>query len=208
MADLYEVTVILKEDGKISDIEKIVSENAESKKTSDLKVRQFAYPIGKLTSGHYFAVEFICEPQVILEIEKELKAEKSIIRYLVTKALRHGPELVKQAEPAQKAEEEQIDETAEETTPQSLTEEVIESAQESSKKEAQTKEEIVEEKPRESEEKQPEEKPKAKKPEVVKEKPAEKLISKAPAKKAAKPAKAEKMSAEELDKKLEELVKE
>jgi len=215
--DLYEITAILKEGSDTAVIEKIISEHSsEITKTSDLQVKQFAYPIGKLTSGHYFAVEFVTDTAKITEIEKDLKAEKSIIRFLTTKAIRKGPEPIRTGEYAKENKEESQAETAEisqeekveaplepETIEEPVEEPVIE---ESEVKEETAGEEIVEETPEEEKTEEPEIQEETEEP--VAEAPAEeqpkeeKLVTKRPR------AKAAKVSADELDKKLEELVKE
>jgi ribosomal protein S6 len=102
--DLYEITLILKEGSDIGVVEKIVAEHGEIKKTTDLQVKQFAYPIGKLTSGHYVAFEFVAETSEVKKLETEIRAEKSVIRQLVTKAIRKNPEPIRTGEYAKKPE--------------------------------------------------------------------------------------------------------
>jgi len=53
--------------------------------TSEIGRRKFAYPINKLRHGFYFVWEFNCTTGDLLEIEKELKIHKYILRYLVIK---------------------------------------------------------------------------------------------------------------------------
>jgi len=215
---LYEVTLILNEGSNVSEIEKIISEYAEVKKTTDLQVRQFAYPIGKLTSGHYFAIEFVSESDQIKVIDGELKPIKSIIRHLITKAIRKNPEPIRTGIYAKKTEEKKTEGKNTEYRIQNTEKKVV----------ADTAPEVVPaptvapaspdvisaeagiQPQAEVEIAKPEEKGKnreyrienteRKKP--TKPAKAEKLIAKKPR------AKAEKLSSAELDKKLEELVKE
>ena len=208
--DLYEITLILTEGEKVSDIEKIIKEFGEIKKSTDLQVKQFAYPIGKLTSGHYYATEFVADGANISKIAQELKAEKSIIRYLITKALRKGPEPIRTGEWAKKPEagenkelgiknkesEAKTESTANEqpVKPTEIAEAKPEAKIEEVKVEVPTNEVVGI--PTESVGK-PKDEPKAE----------DKLVTKKPRTSVKRP-KADKVSALELDKKLEELVKE
>lgn len=230
--DLYEITLILSEDGDISKLEKIISFDAEIKKSTDLQIKQFAYPIGKLTSGHYYAVEFVAETDKVQKIDFELKGEKEIIRFLITKALRKNPEPIRTGEYAKKPEAGENKELRiKNKESEAKATETIAIKQEPITIEAPTKtteepgalpvdpaEEKVEaeEVPKEAVGKVEIEVPTNEvvgiptesvgKPKVDA-KPEEKLVVKKPRTTIKRP-KAEKVSAEELDKKLEELVKE
>ncbi len=199
MTEQYEITFILDEGTKADKVENILkAEGAELKPTQDLGVKQFVYPIKKKTAGNYFAIEFTAEKEKLTEIETELKADKTVIRYLIVKALRKPVDLpprVKKENTEEEAKAEKVEtpaEELEEKTAEAASEPVVETPEEAPEapvEEAETTSEpVAEEKPAE-EEKVEEVK--------TKEKPARKPR-----------AKAEKVSAEELDKKLEELVKE
>lgn len=212
--DLYEVTVILNGDS-LDNIEKVVAEFAQVKKTSDLGIKQFAYPIGKLSSGHYATIEFVAGTDKIREIESHLKALKEVVRFLVTKAIRKGPEIVRTGEYAKKpeteekavAESQEIKPAEEVKESKEVKPEIIAEPEVAPIPEPTVEPEIVEAEQVATEpepEKEVEVKPKPVKEEVkpAKKPAAEKLVTKKPK------AKAEKVSADELDKKLEELVKE
>lgn len=197
----YEITFIVDEDGSSDGVEKVLKESgAEISKTNDLGVKQFVYPIKKKNTGHYFAIEFKSEAEGLIEIESELKAEKTLVRYLIIKSLRKGIEPVRTGIYAKKEEGGEVVKAPEATK---QTEEV--------KKEVKIEEKPVEEESKVEEKTEtvetPEEKPKEESV-VAKEekKPVAKEEKPAPVKKPR--AKAAKVSAEELDKKLEELVKE
>jgi ribosomal protein S6 len=224
--DLYEITLILSPGSDLSVTEKIVAEHGEIKKTTDLGEKQFAYAIGKLTSGHYIAYEFVANTSEIKALENDIKAEKSVIRHLTTMALRKNPEPIRTGEYAKKETEPtegtpavapkvEVEKPAEDLAEkiESATAEIEEPIQAEEAPEEvkiETPEEIIEEPEAETIE-EPEVAEKIEEatkeitedePKEEKKAPAEKLISKKPR------AKAEKVSADELDKKLEELVKE
>jgi len=87
--DKYEITLIIPESDKIGPIEKLIADTGSKIiKTTDLGTKQFAYPIRKLNVGQYFVIQFETEPNLINKINNELKHENAIIRFLTVKALR------------------------------------------------------------------------------------------------------------------------
>jgi len=90
----YELTTILNEKTdekaakKISNsIKKIIEEKAgkiESEKT--LGRKKLAYPIQKNEFGTFLVFKLSLEPEKIKEVNRALKAEKEIIRFLITKS--------------------------------------------------------------------------------------------------------------------------
>lgn len=197
----YEITFILKEDQKSDEVTKILTEH-EAKITAenDLGSRTLAYEIKKATQGHYFRVVFECSRENIKKIEKDLQKQSAVLRYLIVNALRKPIE-------------------TERRLPQPTQEPVktVEPKSETPKEEPKIKEKVVV-KPVElpDEEKVEEKKPVEKEGEVVKETKSEVVEPKVKAEKPAKTEakkprtirKATKAEASELDKKLEELVKE
>lgn len=204
MQEAYEITFIVSEGAKSDMVEKALKDvEAEIVTSNELGLKTFAYPIKKKISGNYFAIEFKLEGEKLQGLEKELKAEKDLIRYLIIKALRkpietnrreRTPEEVeaanKKAKPEVKtAPKFEEDKTTEEAQVEKPVVEVIETPAEP--------EEIIEKVDSTPVQEKVAEEPAVEIAEVKEEKVAKKPR-----------AKAEKLSAEELDKKLEELVKE
>jgi len=210
----YEITFVVDEEETSEKVEKVLTSHETSvEKTSDVGKKQFTHPLGKKTSGHYFAIEFTAQREKLPQIESDLKADKTLIRYLIIKALRRPLEMPKR---------EGTEATRKRTEKVIITKDQQDMAPES-KKPAPSKEVKVDE----EDEKKPEVKetqdvkaPKvpSKKDEIKPEtasaettedkKPTKKPAATKKAAPAKKIEKAEKLSAAELDKKLEELVKE
>lgn len=45
--------------------------------------RQLAYPIRKKTSGNYVVVQFTADPEALPELERTLKLDEELVRYLI-----------------------------------------------------------------------------------------------------------------------------
>jgi small subunit ribosomal protein S6 len=45
--------------------------------------RQLAYPIGKKTAGYYVVVQFTADPSALPELERTLKLDDDVVRYLI-----------------------------------------------------------------------------------------------------------------------------
>lgn len=195
----------MNEGSKADAIEKIFSDaGAQLITSNDHGVKQFVYPIKKKTAGNYYSIEFKVEKDKLPEIEAELRGEKELIRYLIIIALRKPIELPPRIRP-DKSDEELAKEDSEAKVAKIITEpiEVIEEVEKTpvqekvAEVELEPASEVAEIKEAESKEEKVKTEEKAEKPKEEK-KPARKP----------RQAKAEKVSAEELDKKLEELVKE
>lgn len=48
-------------------------------------VTKLAYRIGKHTKGYYVLMEFTCDPSLITELERNLKIDDRILRYVTVK---------------------------------------------------------------------------------------------------------------------------
>ncbi len=67
----------------VARIKKFLSSNGgEIVHEEDWGLRKFAYPIKKKSSGYYFLLEFISEPEIIQKIETEYNRDELILRYL------------------------------------------------------------------------------------------------------------------------------
>lgn len=221
MNTLYEITFIVDENSTNEAVKSaVIATGANIVSETEVGVRRFIYPIAKKTSGKYFAIEFNADAEMLISLEKKLKTDKGLIRYLIIKALRkplvlkrenrdaNGVEIVKTPEAvvAEPVKAEEVVEKAAE--PEEVTlEEVIEN-----KPEELDKTEIAEEAKAEEEAAKPEEvvEEETESSDKAQDASAKAEVKKEEKKPAAKkkPVKAEKISAEELDSKLAELVSE
>jgi small subunit ribosomal protein S6 len=90
-AKLYECTVII--DGGLQDeaiaaamamVQKVITEKGGSiSNVLEIGRRKTAYPIKKKTIGYYAHIEFTAATAVIAEIEKVLRYEEDLLRYLI-----------------------------------------------------------------------------------------------------------------------------
>ncbi|NTW83273.1 MAG: 30S ribosomal protein S6 [Chlorobiaceae bacterium] len=90
-AKLYECTVII--DGGLQDeaivaamamVQKVITEKGGSiSNVLEIGRRKMAYPIKKKTIGYYAHIEFTAATAVIAEIEKVLRYEEDLLRYLI-----------------------------------------------------------------------------------------------------------------------------
>lgn len=183
----YEITFIVKEDQKTDDIKKILAEHsAKIISENDLGSRTLSYEIKKATQGHYFRIVFECNKETIKKIEKDLQRQKSVLRYLIVMALRKPKATGERRLPQPSAESNVV-------APREKTE--VKSAKDPAAKIVEPAEEAKIEPTPVAPAQPKKEEPKAKKAEG--EKKTRKTIRKAT-----------KAEASELDKKLEELVKE
>lgn len=87
----YELTLILdpdlsSEDQKklIEKIKKIIEDTkGKVEKTNDWEKKELAYPIKKKTMGYYFLWEIKTDSEQIDKIDKKLKIEEEVLRYLI-----------------------------------------------------------------------------------------------------------------------------
>jgi small subunit ribosomal protein S6 len=89
----YELTTII--DSNISDnehpeiiekIKKLITKNeGQISSENNLGRKKLSYPIKKQLKGVFICLEFDIEPKTLKVIEKELKLNKNIIRYLIIK---------------------------------------------------------------------------------------------------------------------------
>ena len=88
---LYECTLII--DGGLQDeaiaaamamVQRVITEKGGSiSSVLDIGRRKTAYPIKKKTIGYYAHIEFTAATAVIAEIEKVLRYEEDLLRYLI-----------------------------------------------------------------------------------------------------------------------------
>ena len=69
-------------------LEKIKSINGISHRSEDIGLRTLAYPINDKNTGHYFLLNFECDPKNLKEIESLFKFDESIMRSSLVKKKR------------------------------------------------------------------------------------------------------------------------
>lgn len=203
----YEITYLCEEGKSVKEAAKVLeTAGAKISKETDLGIKKLAYPINKMTTAHYGAILFEIQKTELAKLEKALKLNKTIVRYLIVKELRTpkpkkakekvtgevkiAPKVIseKPAEKTEKVEEKtevpEIVENKVEPEVKAVEEPVLKKIEEKKIEKVEKEPEVVKEKP------QPQ--PKVNLPVAEK-----KTIRK-------KPIKAE-FAKEELDKKLEEL---
>ena len=90
MKKFYEVVFIVRQEGTSSLVESIAKEltqvvkesGGDVTKTEFCGVRPFAYPIKKNKKGHYVLINITCDGSIITEIERRLRINENVLRYL------------------------------------------------------------------------------------------------------------------------------
>ncbi len=57
----------------------------------DMGKKQLAYPIAKMSRGHYFQLNYFGSGKTTEELERHLKMSEDIIRFLTVKAVHYAP---------------------------------------------------------------------------------------------------------------------
>lgn len=89
----YDLTLILssdfskeEQDKVITTVKKIIQDgNAKLDNLAELGEKEFAFFIKKQKKGFYYLLNFSCEPKDVLEIQRKIKLEEKIVRYLVVR---------------------------------------------------------------------------------------------------------------------------
>lgn len=88
----YELIVILTQ--KKSDEEKkvtvekfteLIKSNGEILSVDDMGVKKLAYEINKESDGHYYLFNFVIAPSHIEELERVLRIDDSVLKYMTIK---------------------------------------------------------------------------------------------------------------------------
>ena len=66
-------------------LEKIKSINGIAHRSEDVGLRTLAYPINDKNTGHYYLLNFECDPKNLKEIESLFKFDESIMRSSLVK---------------------------------------------------------------------------------------------------------------------------
>jgi len=92
----YELTLILSQEKDYAGIVELVKFcGGQISKEENLGLKRFAYEIKKLKEGYYYRITFGCEGQNVAKISSELSREKDLVRYLIVNALRESEEASK-----------------------------------------------------------------------------------------------------------------
>lgn len=78
----YELMVLAKTDA--FDVKKLLANGAIVKEVKNLGKKQLSYPIKKQTEGVYLLVNIEAESLAVGEIEKRVKLDENILRFLLT----------------------------------------------------------------------------------------------------------------------------
>ncbi len=88
----YETVMILNstisEESRNNAIEKVknyIQENGEIEKTEDIGKRKLAYEIKKNKEGYYYIIEFMAEPESIVELERIYRITDEILKFIVVR---------------------------------------------------------------------------------------------------------------------------
>lgn len=106
MKRFYEVVFIIRQEATSGLVETIAKEvtqivkdsGGDVTKTEFCGLRSFAYPIKKGKKGHYVLLNVACDGQIISEIERRLRINENVLRYLTVKvdALDNNPSALMQ----------------------------------------------------------------------------------------------------------------
>lgn len=115
----YEIVFIIRPDiddaDTISAIERVEATLAETKghllERDDWGKRKLAYLIGKHTKGHYVLLHVLSDPASILEIERKMRLDDRVIRFLTSK-LAEAVDVEAQLESAQERRKVKAEEAA------------------------------------------------------------------------------------------------
>ncbi len=70
----------------LEDVKKILNDfSLTISREEDMKDRELTYPIKKETRGHYYLFVVEADPQIIQDVEVQLKLQGSLIKYLFVK---------------------------------------------------------------------------------------------------------------------------
>lgn len=94
---LYEIVFIARQDITAAQVENMTQqyvnlireEKGEVNKTEFCGIRNLAYPIKKNKKGHYVLMNIKTTPKTVQEIERLMKLNEDILRYLTVKVEEH-----------------------------------------------------------------------------------------------------------------------
>ncbi len=73
-------------EGQIARVKEIIAEQGgEIKAVDDMGMRRLAYPIQKQERGYYSVIYFTAPPQLVIELERQLRYNEEILRFMTVK---------------------------------------------------------------------------------------------------------------------------
>ncbi|WP_010297045.1 30S ribosomal protein S6 [Candidatus Odyssella thessalonicensis] len=96
---LYETVFIVRQDATPNQVELLAQDytqiirtsGGEVAKTEFCGLRSLAYPIKKNTKGHYVLMNIKATADVVKEVERQMKLNENVLRYLTIKVEAHDP---------------------------------------------------------------------------------------------------------------------
>jgi small subunit ribosomal protein S6 len=96
---LYETVFIVRQDATPNQVEtlaqdytKIIRDNGgDVAKTEFCGLRSLAYPIKKNAKGHYVLMNIKAASDIVKEVERQMKLNENVLRYLTIKVDAHDP---------------------------------------------------------------------------------------------------------------------
>lgn len=86
---MYILSATLDDAARKAEIEKLhgilTANSATIRNVNEWGVREFAYPIHKLTKGYYVVLKVTAEPEGLKEFDRLAKLDNQVIRFLITK---------------------------------------------------------------------------------------------------------------------------
>lgn len=67
----------------IEKFKNIISQDGEVKEVNEWGVRKLAYEIEKLREGYYVLVDFVANPSLPMELERNFRITDEVIRFMV-----------------------------------------------------------------------------------------------------------------------------
>jgi small subunit ribosomal protein S6 len=67
----------------IEKFKNIISQDGEVKEVNEWGVRKLAYEIEKLREGYYVLVDFVADPSLPMELERNFRITDEVIRFMV-----------------------------------------------------------------------------------------------------------------------------
>ena len=85
---MYILSANLDDAARKAEIEKLhgilTANSATIRNVNEWGVREFAYPINKLTKGYYVILKVTAEPEGLKEFDRLAKLDNQVIRFLIT----------------------------------------------------------------------------------------------------------------------------
>ncbi len=80
----YQITLILKDQKDITEVDKTISEMGEILKNQPIGPKKLVYPIKKQTTGFFYRVDVNLEADKVGEIRQTLLRQPEVLRYIIT----------------------------------------------------------------------------------------------------------------------------